>query len=299
MSSRPMPAQSYYGRPILKPHPWKPAIAAYFFTGGLAGASAMLAAGARLTGNDRLARSAGLVSAAGYACSPPLLIYDLGRPERFLNMLRVFKPTSPMSVGSWTLAAASGAQFTAAACELSGRLPRLGRVAEAAGGTLGGVIATYTGVLIADTAVPVWHEARAELPGLFAAGAAASAGGATLLATSPESAGPARRLAIAGCLGELVVSRLMERRLGALAEPYRRGRPGALDRASRALTAAGLAGLMAGGRRRPGLARLGGALTLAGAACKRLAVLEAGALSATDPAYVVAEQRPAADPGTA
>ena len=96
--------RSYYGRPILKEPVWKPEIPWYFFTGGIGGSSASLALAAHLTGNDRLARNANLVALAAMTVSPLLLIRDLGRPMRFLNMMRVFKVTSPMSVGSWLLA---------------------------------------------------------------------------------------------------------------------------------------------------------------------------------------------------
>src|SRR5436309_802291 len=84
--------RTYYDRPVLKKPVWKWYVPAYFFTGGLAGASSTLAWAARLRGNDRLARRAALVSLANVAVSPALLIADLGRPGRFANMLRVAKP---------------------------------------------------------------------------------------------------------------------------------------------------------------------------------------------------------------
>ena len=283
--------QGYHGRPILKPHVWKPVIAAYFAVGGLAGASSVLAAAADLAGNRRLARTATLTSAAAFAACPPLLIYDLGRPERFVNMLRVLKPTSPMSVGTWTLAAASAAQVTAAGCEITRSFPRVGRAAQLVAAALGPVMATYTGVLVSDTAVPAWVEARDELPALFAAGAATSAGAAAVVAGPAGATGPARRLAVLGAVAEMVAQRAMERRLGPLAEPYREGLAGRLARGSTALTAAGAASMAIGGRRRPRLARIGGVAALAGAACARFAVLEAGRRSATDPRHVVRQQR--------
>jgi formate-dependent nitrite reductase membrane component NrfD len=283
--------QGYYGRPILKPHVWKPVIAAYFALGGLAGASSVLAAAADLSGNRRLARTATLTSAAAIAASPPLLIYDLGRPQRFLNMLRVFKPTSPMSVGTWTLAAVSAAQMTAAGCEITGAFPRLRRTAQLAAAGLGPVMATYTGVLVSDTAVPAWVEARRELPALFAAGAATSAGAAAVLAGPAGATGPARRLAVLGAVAELAAQRIMERRLGRLAEPYREGLSGRLARASTALTASGAAAMAIGGRRRSRVERVGAIAALTGAACARFAVLEAGRRSAADPRHVVRQQR--------
>ena len=36
-----------------------------------------------------------------------MLVLDLGDPLRFHHMLRVFKPSSPMSLGTWSLAAYS------------------------------------------------------------------------------------------------------------------------------------------------------------------------------------------------
>lgn len=283
--------RGYYGRPILKPHVWKPAIGAYLALGGLAGASSVLAAGADLSGNVELARTARLTAAGSLVACPPLLIYDLGRPERFLNMLRVFKPTSPMSVGTWALAATAAAQMTAAACELTGTFPHVGRGAQLAAGALGPVVATYTGVLVADTAVPAWVEARRELPALFAAGAATSAGAAAVIAGRTGTTGPARRLAVAGAAAELAADRMMQRRLGVLGEPYRDGAAGVLRRVGTTLTTVGGAAMAVAGGRRPRLARLGAAAALAGAVCVRFAVLDAGRRSAAEPRHVVRQQR--------
>ena len=88
---------------------------------------------------------------------------------------------------------------------------------------LGPALSTYTAALLADTAVPVWHEARRELPFVFAAGAAMSAGSAVALA---GGGAPARRLALVGAAGELAATTAMERRLGELGEPYREGTAG-------------------------------------------------------------------------
>ncbi len=192
--------RSYYGRQILKTPVWTDEIPLYYFTGGLAGASASLALAARLAGNDRLARSALEAAAAGVSVSLPLLVDDLGRPERFANMLRVFRPTSPMSMGSWLLAGLGPAAVGAAVADRLGIFPRLRRAAEVVAGVLGPPLATYTGVLVADTAIPVWHEAGRELPLLFGSSAAASAGGAAALLTPVAEAGPARRLAVGGVL---------------------------------------------------------------------------------------------------
>jgi hypothetical protein len=283
--------RSYYGRPILKEPVWTWEVPWYFFAGGLAGASASLGLGARLSGNDRLARAAFTVAGAGGAAGVPLLASDLGRPERFLYMLRMFKVTSPLSVGSWILAAIAPAAVGAVVSDRLGIFPRLGRVAEVAAGLLGPALATYTGTLVADTAVPVWHEAGRELPFLFAGSAAASAGAAAVLLTPPEDAGPARRLVLSGALLELGAAQAMEHRLGELGEPYHQGPAGRLARLAKACTATGAGLVAAGGRRRRGLAAAGAALVLAGSACERWAVYKAGFQSARDPKYVVGPQR--------
>lgn len=281
---------SYYGRPILKAPVWKAYIPLYFFTGGLAGASSALALAARLTGNRRLARSALVAAAAGVGVSGPLLVLDLGRPARFLNMLRVAKPTSPMSMGTWILVAFSPGALGAAASDLTGRLPRLGAVATAAAGVLGPALATYTAVLVADTAVPAWHDAHRELPFLFAASAAASAAGVALASTPVADAGPARRLGVLGAGAEVAAFRAMQRRLGPAAGPYRDGRAGRLARAAETCTVGGAVLAAAAGRRRPAAAAAG-TLLCAGSLLMRFAVVRAGVESASDPAATVGPQR--------
>jgi hypothetical protein len=281
---------SYYGRPVLKAPVWSPEIPWYFFAGGMAGASAPLALAASLSHNRPLARAASGVALAGVAVSPPLLIKDLGRPERFLNMLRVFKPTSPMSMGTWILSAFGPAAALGAGRELKGWLPRAGRAGQVGAAVLGPALSTYTAVLLANTAVPVWHEARQELPFVFAGGSMASAGAASMVLAPAGSAGPARRLALGGALLAGVATQRMERRLGPLGDPYRAGRPARLRSAARGLGLAGaaLAGL---GRGRPAAGRVGGALLLAAVASERWMVFSAGAPSALDPAYTVGPQR--------
>jgi formate-dependent nitrite reductase membrane component NrfD len=283
--------RSYYDRPILKEPVWQPEIPFYFFTGGVAGGCSVLHGIARVAGRERLAKTALFVGAVADLVSPGLLVSDLGRPERFLHMLRVFKVTSPMSVGSWVLVVSSGASNTAAALELTGKLRPLKWAAEAVSFAAGAPLATYTGTLLANTAIPVWHEARRELPWLFGASASASAGAATTLFLGPGDAGPARRVAIAGVVWELGLTELMHRRLGFVGEVYEQGTAGRLARASKALTAAG-AGLLAlrGKRSRPA-AVAGSALVLGGELALRWSVFKAGFQSARDPRYVVVPQR--------
>jgi hypothetical protein len=287
--------RSYYGRPVLKQPAWTLEVPWYFFFGGMAGASAPLAVAARAAGNQRLARSAVSVAGAGLAASVPLLVSDLGRPERFHHMLRVFKPTSPMSMGSWVLAVMGPAAAGAALSEWFGVFPRLGRTAEVVSGLLGPALCTYTGVLVANTAVPVWHEAGRELPLVFAGSALASAGAASTVLTAAADAGPARRLAVAGALVELGAVGVMERRLGELAEPYHQGPAGRYARLARGCTLLGAATVALAGARRRWAAVAGSGLLLAGSAFERLAVYKAGFQSARDPKYVVKPQRATAE----
>jgi hypothetical protein len=280
----------YYGQPVIKKPVWTPEIPTYFFFGGMAGASAGLAYVAELSGNDVLARRAWGVSLVGITASPPLLISDLGVPSRFLNMLRMFKVTSPMSVGSWILSGSGTTTGIAATHTFTGLFGGLARVAKPGAALLGLPLATYTGALIANTAVPVWHEARRELPLQFAGGAAASAGAAAVLLTPSADAGPARRMLIAGAAVEEGANLLMERRLGLLGEPYRTGKAGRIAKAARALTVAGGV-LGAVGGRRVVPARAAAALTLAGALGHRFAIFEAGFQSARDPRATVEPQR--------
>jgi hypothetical protein len=283
--------RSYYGRPVIKEPVWTWEIPTYFFTGGLAGASAVLSSAAKVAGNEKLARTALYVGAAADLVSPALLISDLGRPERFHHMLRVVKVTSPMNIGSWVLLVSGGASTTAAMLQLLGKLKPV-RVAASIVSTLAGPpLATYTGVLIADTAVPAWHEGRHELPWIFGASAAASAGAAASMFVPPRDAGPARRLAVAGVLAEGALMQAMELRLGRVGEVYRQGEAGKLSRAAKGFALAGAVLLAKRGRKSRAAAAAGGALVCAGELCLRWSVFKAGLQSARDPKYVVESQR--------
>ncbi|MEH0824491.1 MULTISPECIES: NrfD/PsrC family molybdoenzyme membrane anchor subunit [unclassified Micromonospora] len=298
---------SYYGRPMLKPPVWRWDIAAYLFTGGLAAGSSLLAAGGQLTGRPALRRAGRIGALAGVGASTYFLVNDLGRPSRFHHMLRVAKVTSPMSVGTWILSVFGPAAGVAAVAEAAPLLPERGvlglgrRLLPPAGHAAGLVaavtapaLATYTGVLLADTAVPSWHEAYPELPAIFAGSALASGAGVGLLAAPCAQAGPARRLAVAGATMELWGSHRVENRLGLLSEPYTQGTPGKLLRAGRALTAAGVAGALVGRRSRVLSALSGGAL-IAASVCTRFGIFHGGVASARDPRYTVVPQRERAD----
>jgi hypothetical protein len=283
--------ESYYGRQIIKTPTWKtPDVPLYLFLGGMAGGSAVLAEGAALTGRPALERVARLAAVSGAAAGTVALVHDLGRPERFLNMLRVFKPTSPLSVGSFILAPFSALSAAAAASLVTGRLPVLGRLAGVGAAVFGPPLATYTAALFADTAVPAWHEAHRELPFVFAGSGAAAAGGLAMALTPVAQSGPAVRMAVCGAAVELAATELVDRRLGMLAEPYRRGRSGTLMRAARALTVGGVVLSGLGRTSRLGRAAAGAAY-VAGSVVTRFGVFEAGLASARDPKYTVIPQR--------
>ena len=257
--------------------------------------SSLLAAGADLTGNRRLRRACRLVAAANLAASSYFLVHDLGRPDRFLNMLRVVKPTSPMSIGSWILTAYGPAVGLAAASEATGVLPGAARAAGLTAAALAPAVASYTAVLVADTAVPAWHDAHRQLPFLFVGSAGASAGGMAMAIVAPTDAGPARRLAVLGASLDLAAGACMERSMGLVAEPYREGTAGRFNRWAGVLTLAGAVGAATLGRRSRLGAVVSGAVLVVGSACTRFAVFHAGAQSAADPRFTVVPQRSRAD----
>ena len=283
--------ESYYGKQILKTPTWKtPDVPLYLFLGGLSGASAVLAEGAAVAGLPQLERVTRIVAASGAAAGTVALVHDLGRPERFLNMLRVIKPTSPLSVGSFILAPFATLSGAAAASMVTGRLPRLGRLAGVGAATFGPPLATYTAALVANTAVPAWHEAHRELPFVFAGSGASAAGGLAMVLVPVAQSGPAARLAITGAALEVGASELMTRRLGMVAEPYEQGRSGTLMKAARWASLAGAA-LSVVGRRSRVLRAVAGAAYVAGSVTLRFGVFEAGLASARDPKYVVVPQK--------
>ncbi|MGY6026761.1 NrfD/PsrC family molybdoenzyme membrane anchor subunit [Streptomyces spinosirectus] len=285
---------SYYGKPVLNKPTWRALdIAGYLYLGGLAGGSSLLAAGAHLTGRPAMARVAKLGATGAISLSLAALVHDLGRPSRFMNMLRVFKPTSPMSMGSWLLSAYAPATMAAVASDLAGRYRLVGSAATAAAAVLGPSVVTYTAVLISDTAVPSWHEGYRELPFVFAGSGATAAAGLALAAAPVEETGPARRMAALGAVLELGAFQAMKRRMGLAAEPFEQGRPHLLLRTAEVLTAGGaaLAALAAGRRHERALAAVAGAALLTGSAALRFGVFHAGVASAEDPRYTVVPQR--------
>jgi len=246
--------ETYYDLPVVKAAPWRWYVPAYFYAGGLSGAAATLQMHA--------------LASIGHAASGALLIADLGRPARFYKMLRVPRPTSPMSVGTWILTAAGASSALA--------LVKPSRFSEIASACAGAMLSTYTGVLIGNTAVPVWKATRRRLPLWFAAASSAS------LASLLELGGRERRAySVLAKTADLVGAHAVERAAEAagVARPLRESRKW---RVSKWLGAASLiASLWPGtGRKRTLIA---GALGTASALLARFAVIDAGRASADDP----------------
>ncbi|NYD99695.1 formate-dependent nitrite reductase membrane component NrfD [Kineosphaera limosa] len=292
---------SYYGRPIVKPAPWSWEIPAYLYLGGLAAGSALVASGAEMTGRRELQRNARLIALGALGGSTAALVSDLGKPSRFLNMMRTVKLTSPMSVGSWILAGFGTFTGIAAFSEVMHEVlppdvpgrqlwPIGDRLTSIGAAMFAPPLAAYTAVLLADTATPTWHAAYRELPFVFVGSALASAGGAAMITTHPDQTAPARTAAVVGSVLELSAHQIMERRMGMLAEPLHEGRPGKLLTAAKALTVAGAALTVVAGRRRP-LAALAGVALNVGSALTRFGVFYGGIASAKDPKYTVIPQR--------
>jgi hypothetical protein len=277
---------------VIKAPVWRWYIPAYFFAGGLSAGSALIGFLGRRTRRPLLARRAWVTAAGSMAIGGGLLVADLGRPERFANMLRMAKPTSPMSVGSWVIAVYGPAAGVAAACDVLGVVPGAGIAAEAVAAVLAPVVASYTAVLIGDTSVPAWHGARAALPLVFVSGAAVSAGGVACAVVPLSESAPARRLAVGAVVGDLLAHRMVDAALGpTVARAHHDGRAGRLRGVGEGLLAGGALLLTVGGRRWRGASVVGGLLVVAGAVTDRFAILAAGVASAEDPSYTVGPQR--------
>jgi hypothetical protein len=272
--------------PVLNAPVWTWEVPLYFWFGGIATGASFAAVGADAAGDRAAAATARRVALGAVVPCAPLLIKDLGRPERFLNMLRIFKPRSPMSMGAWCLAAFSNAAAGAVAADLAGRRREAAGLG-AATAALGTYLGSYTGVLLASTAVPVWSRSRTLLPPIFVCTATATGAAATrlaLAATGAPAGSPSRtalaRVETAAMAAELVLSTANERRLGALAKPLEEGRAGRLFQGAKAAVAAGLA-LRAS--RRQGLAdNAASALFLGAGLAFRYAWVAAGRTSAAD-----------------
>lgn len=272
----------YYGRPVLKSPVWTWEVPAYFFVGGAAGAAALIGAVARHAGgSEALVRDARWVAAAGAAVSPPLLISDLGRPERFLNMLRVFKLQSPMSVGAWTLVAFSNAAAASAFADLAQRLGGagltvriIGDAAEVLAAATGVVLSTYTGVLLGATAIPAWSKNARLLPVHFGASGLGSAVSVLeLLGHRPRAL---NAMGIGAAVVETAMAMHVELSQEPVARAIREGRAGTLLRTAGVLSGpVPLLLRLAAGRSRTAR-RVAALSTLAGSILTRVAWVEAG-----------------------
>lgn len=285
------PETGYYGVPLLKEPQWSWEIPPYFFVGGAAGSAAVLGLIARWVGRDeKLARDCRLLAAGGAVVSSGLLISDLGRPERFLAMLRVFKPQSPMSVGAWTLAAfgsfAGAAAFAQIAAERFGLPVRvLGNVAEVFSAAAGLPFSNYTGVLIGATAVPVWNEHIHSLPIHFGMSGLNSAVGILELLGHENTA--LNTLGLGAAVIETLEGVNIEVSRKPAEEPLKRGTSGFITRLGGVLSGPvplglRIAAFFAGSRRSKKLRRAAAASSIAGSMLTRIAWVHAGHVSARD-----------------
>lgn len=280
--------------PFIHAPVWEWQVPVYFWVGGMASGSAFVALACDAVGDHRSAAIARKVALGLVTSAPPLLIADLGRPDRFLNMMRVFKPRSPMNTGAWCLVAFSGSNAMAVGADLIGR-PKAGRALGALTAVFGSYLGSYTGVLLACTAVPVWARSRVILGPAFVATATATGAAATrlaLVASGLPLGHPTRRalgtVETASMLSELSLSAVGEHRLGDAAVALRRGRPGVLFRTAKSLVVLGLS-LQLLARRTDGREHdLASVTYLAAGLAFRFAWVDAGKASAADDAAVAA-----------
>ena len=277
---------TYYDRPMLKEPVWKWFVPPYYYVGGAAGASLVLGAAAQLDRSGRLddlvrrCHQAGII---GSLASAGLLILDLGRPSRFLNMIRVFRPSSPMNMGAWILCAASPAAISASFLAKRGWI---GEVSGLISGLCGLGLATYTGVLVGNSAIPIWQESRRLLPVLFGASAMASAGSLfDLFQEDREARRITYTFGAVGRVSELAAAIAIEKRLArapAIVRPLKSGSSALLWKTAAALTAGSLiAALLPHRSRKKRIAA--GVLGTLGSLTMRYAIHQAGVISARDP----------------
>ncbi|HEX6972807.1 MAG TPA: NrfD/PsrC family molybdoenzyme membrane anchor subunit [Vicinamibacterales bacterium] len=284
----PMPARrdgvlaEYYGQPLLKRPVWTWEVPAYFFVGGAAGAASVIGAIANMMGGrPDLVRDARWVAAAGAAMSPPLLIADLGRPERFLNMMRVFKLQSPMSVGVWTLLAFSNAAGAAAVAEFidrksGGRIPVrvIGNAAEVMSAATGLVLSTYTGVLIGATTIPVWSHNVRLLPIHFGASGVGTAVSVLELMGHRDNA--LNALGIGAAAVETAIGFSLELREDPALDPLKHGWSGTVTRMGGVLSGPVPLALRVLGARSVHARRAAAVSTIVGSLLTRMGWLAAG-----------------------
>jgi formate-dependent nitrite reductase membrane component NrfD len=277
--------------PIINPPVWTWEVPLYFWFGGIAAGSSFVALACDLVGDERSAAVARKVALGALGPSPVLLILDLGRPERFVNMLRIFKPRSPMSMGAWALTLFGNLAAAAVGADLLGRR-RLAKRLGAANALVGGYLGSYTGVLLASTAVPVWARSRLFLGPIFVSTAAATGAAACRLALVADGmpVGHPTRNALGtvetgAMTAELVLSIVNERKLGALASGLSEGRPGTLFKLAKWAVRVGLA-LRFARSRGPWVHHAASVLYLAAGLAFRFAWVGAGRRSAQHDAVV-------------
>jgi formate-dependent nitrite reductase membrane component NrfD len=274
--------------PFIKAPVWTWQVPLYFWIGGVASGSAFVAFACDASGDHRSAATARKVALAAVVPAPLLLIGDLGRPERFLNMLRIFKPRSPMNLGAWCLLAFSSLGAAAVGADVI-RRPLAARRLGAINALLGGYLGSYTGVLLAATAVPLWARSRLFLGPIFVSTATATGAAATrltLVVRGLPDKHPTHRalgtLETASMLTELALSSINERRLGRVARPTSVGRPGVLFRLAKGSVIGGLALRLLRGRLGPATHDVASFAYLLGGLAFRYAWVEAGKASAVD-----------------
>jgi hypothetical protein len=286
------PETGYYGIPLLKEPSWAWEIPLYFFVGGASGAAAVIGAIADITGADPgLVKHARWIAAAGSVISPALLVSDLGRPERFLNMLRVFKPQSAMSMGMWTLMGFSGGAAASAFAEfVKGRygpsfpvkvIANAGNLASLAFGL---PFSNYTGVLIGVTAIPVWNQHAEELPAHFGASGIGTAVGLLEL-SGHERSRALQMLGLGAAVFECWEGLRIESKKTESPDPLKNGLSGALIRTGGVLSGPVPLALrllsMFSGKQRAGQLRCMAAMsTIGGSLITRIAWITAGHVSA-------------------
>lgn len=296
---------TYFERPLLKKPHWEWNVISYLFLGGIMGGSGLLAALAERSKDRPLERTSRYISLALALGCPALLISHLGRPERFLHMMRIVKLKSPMSLGVWGLVGYSGFASLNAAAQLSRDnviptwierfepRPLTSALQAAAGAFMMG----YTGVLLSATAIPLWGKGKYHIPAISVCSAVSGACAINAIALCADSRGgetqhKLERLEAAAALGELALLLHFRSYAGTTGKPMFEGKRG--DKLRMWTIGAGIAGPLLlnlpsllsrkrGGR--PSIVRtlLAGALTLAGGYVLRETLIEAGKASADDP----------------
>jgi hypothetical protein len=289
---------TYYDRPMLQEPVWEWAIPLYYYIGGLTGASLVLSAAAQLkqaAALDLLIQRGHRIGFIGSLVSGGLLIYDLGKPSRFLNMLRVFRPTSPMNMGAWILSG-TGASATGALLlrQRGGLLGNAGGFLGLIAGVFGIGLSTYTGVLVANSAIPIWQESRKALPVLFGSSALASLGCTfDIFCERPEARRITNLIGNVGRAAELMAGMAMERHASAVprvGRPFKRGISALMWRGAAFLTFASLVVSTLPNRSRKSRIAAG-LLGTAGSLLLRVTVEHLGAVSARDARASFHQQR--------